>query len=113
MINYYVLLIFAPILLLTGIVDFFIPQQKSPASVAPAYNVFHIIFGLIGIALVYSQGESCIRTFNIGFGLIDLYQVAANRLDLFPKKYFRWQRADDILHIIIGIGLVLVGVFAV
>jgi hypothetical membrane protein len=112
MINYYVLLVFAPILLLTGIVDFFIPQTKSPASVAPAYNVFHIIFGLIGIALVFWRDESCIRTFNIGFGLIDLYQIAANRFDLFRKKYFRWRTADDVLHIIIGIGLVLVGVFA-
>jgi hypothetical protein len=110
--NFYVLLIFAPILLLTGIVDFFIPQTKSPASVAPAYNVFHIIFGLIGIALVLWQSKSGIRIFNIGFGIIDLYQIAANHLGLFPKRYFRWRLADDILHIIIGTGLVLVGVFA-
>jgi hypothetical protein len=29
---------------------------------------------------------------------------------LFPEKQFRWRRADDVLHIVIGIALVLIGV---
>lgn len=109
--NYYVLIVFAPLLILTGVAGFFIPKDKSLTSGAPAYNIFHIIFGIAGL-LVATHHYDQIRWFNIGFGLIDLYQAAASYLHWFPEKYFRWKRADDILHIVIGAGLVLVGVFA-
>lgn len=109
--NYYTLLIFAPLLVLTGILGFVIPAKKGLTSGATAYNVFHIVFGLVGLGVVYSQHDPCIRAFNIGFGVIDLYQAAASYLHLFPEKYFRWKRADDILHIVIGAGLVLIGLF--
>ena len=110
--NYYVLLIFAPLLILTGILGFIIPPKKGLTSGAPAYNTFHIIFGLMGLGVVYSQNMTCIRGFNIGFGLIDLYQAAASFLHLFPEKQFQWKRADDILHIVIGLALVLIGILA-
>ncbi|MGH9849247.1 MAG: hypothetical protein ACREBD_05255, partial [Blastocatellia bacterium] len=74
-------------------------------------NIFHIIFGLIGAAIVLSNHPTAIRTFNIGFGLIDVYQAVASYLALFPKRYFAWTRVDDVLHIVIGILLVLIGVF--
>ena len=109
-VNYYVLLIFAPLLILTGIAGFLIPERKSLTSGAPAYNVFHIIFGLGGI-MVATHHPDYIRTFNIGFGLIDLYQAAASYLHMFPEKYFRWKRTDDLLHVAIGAALVLVGTF--
>ena len=107
--NYYTLLIFTPLLILTGILGFVVPAKKGLTSGAPAYNVFHIIFGLIGLGIVYSQHDTCIRAFNIGFGAIDIYQAAASFMHLFPEKYFRWKRADDVLHIVIGAALVLVG----
>lgn len=107
--NYYVLLIFAPLLILTGVLGFVIPEKKSLTSGAAAYNIFHIIFGLIGI-MVATHHYDYIRAFNIGFGVIDLYQGAASFLHLFPEKHFRWKRADDVLHIVIGAALVLVGV---
>lgn len=110
--NYYVLAIFAPLLILTGILGFIIPAKKSLTSGAPAYNVFHILFGLIGLAAVYFGRDVCIRSFNIGFGVIDLYQAAASFWHFFPEKQFRWKRADDILHVVIGAALVLVGIFA-
>lgn len=110
MINYYVLIIFAPLLVLTGILGFIIPANKSLTSGAPAYNIFHIIFGISGI-MIASHHYDYIRVFNIGFGVIDLYQAAASRLHLFPEKQFRWKKADDVLHIVIGLILVLVGVF--
>ncbi len=106
--NYYVLLIFSPLLILTGILGFVIPEKKSLTSGAPAYNIFHIIFGLAGI-MVATHHHDYIRTFNVGFGVIDLYQAAASFLHLFPEKQFRWKRADDVLHIVIGAALVLVG----
>lgn len=108
--NYYVLVVFAPLLIVVGILGFIIPENKSLTSGAPAYNVFHIVFGLIGI-MIATHHESYIRHFNVGFGLIDLYQAAASYLHIFPEKQFRWKRADDILHVVIGLGLVVVGIF--
>jgi hypothetical protein len=99
------------LLIVVGVLGFLIPQNKSLTSGAAAYNVFHIIFGVIGAVIVYFNHEPCIRAFNIGFGLIDLYQAAASFAHLPPEKYFRWTRVDDILHIVIGVGLVLVGIF--
>ena len=112
MLNYYVLMVFAPLLVLTGLAGFVIPERKSLTSGAPAYNVFHIVFGLIGLGIVYTQHQACIRAFNIGFGLIDVYQAIASFLHIFPEKQFRWRRADDVLHIVIGIALVLIGALA-
>ena len=109
--NYYLLIVFAPLLILTGIAGFLLPQNKSLTSGALAYNCFHIIFGVVGLGLALLQNDAGIRAFNIGFGVIDLYQAAASFLHLFPKKHFRWKRADDILHVVIGVILVLVGIF--
>lgn len=109
--NYLTLAIFAPLLVLVGILGFVIPGRKSPTSGAPAYNIFHIGFGIIGAFAVLSGSEGAIRGFNIGFGLLDLYQALASFGDLFPKQYFRWTRVDDILHLIIGALLVLIGIF--
>ena len=111
-INYKVLLAFAPLLILIGILGFIIPPEKALTSGAAAYNIFHIVFGAIGLLVLLLKNESSIRLFNIGFGLIDLYQALASFADLFPEQYFGWTRVDDVLHIIIGAGLILVGIFA-
>jgi hypothetical protein len=111
MLNYYVLMVFAPLLVLTGLAGFVIPENKSLTSGAPAYNIFHIVFGVIGIACVVCGDPICIKGFNVGFGVIDLYQAAASFLHLFPERQFKWKRTDDVLHIFIGAFLVLVGVF--
>ena len=109
--NYYVLIIFAPLLIVVGILGFIIPEKKSLTSGTPAYNIFHIVFGLAGI-MIATHHYDYIKAFNIGFGLIDLYQAGASFLHIFPEKHFQWKRADDILHIVIGSGLVLTGLFA-
>jgi hypothetical protein len=107
--NTVVLAIFAPVLILTGALGFVLPP--GPMSAAPAYNIFHIAFGALGTALVLTRRDPAIRAFNIGFGLIDLYQALASALDLFPAEHFRWQTADDVLHVVIGAALVAVGLF--
>ena len=108
--NYYTLLIFAPVLILTGILGFVLPETV--LSGAPAYNVFHIIFGVIGLLSVLSKREVLIRGFNISFGLIDLYQAAASFMNWYPESHFRWRTGDDVLHIVIGAALILIGVFS-
>lgn len=110
--NYCALLVFAPVLAATGILGFVVPDSRSPTSGAPAYNVFHIIAGLIGIGLVYYNCAGCARGFNIVFGSIDLYQAVASVFGWFPRALFRWKRADDILHVVLGVGLVAIGLFA-
>jgi hypothetical protein len=112
-INYITLAIFAPVLILTGVAGFLIPAQQSLTSGAPPYNVFHIVFGLSGLIIVWSRKEQLISLFNAAFGLIDLYQALASRLSLPPKNYFLWTRVDDILHILIGLALVIIGCYGI
>ena len=83
----------------------------SLTSGAPAYNVFHISFGLFGLVVLLSRNEIAISAFNAVFGLIDLYQALASYLSLPPKDYFLWTRVDDILHVVIGLTLLGIGVF--
>jgi len=109
--NFLTLAIFAPILVLVGILGFIIPAQKSPTSGAPAYNLFHIIFGVFGAIIILAGYDGAVRTFNIGFGLVDLYQAVASYANLFPKEQFKWTRVDDVLHIVVGALLLLIGVF--
>ncbi len=109
--NYVTLMIFAPVLILTGVAGFLLPGDKSLTSGAAPYNIFHIISGSIGLALVLVRREQWIIGFNIVFGLIDLYQALASYTHLFPEQYFRWTRADDVLHIILGLTLVGIGYY--
>lgn len=109
--NYKVLFAFAPILILIGASGFVIPKEYALTSGAPAYNIFHLIFGAIGVLLLIFKHENSIRLFNIGFGLIDLYQAVAAFANLFPIRCFQWTRVDDLLHIVIGAALVAVGVY--
>ena len=91
-----VLRVFGPVLIVTGLLGF-------------AYNIFHLIFGGIGIACASSPRRRASQMFNIGFGAIDLYQAVASRRGWFPQRWFRWKKADDVLHLAIGAGLIVAG----
>lgn len=110
-INYKVLLVFAPVLVLIGISGFVIPPEKSFTSGATGYNVFHIVSGAVGFVVLLLKNENYIRGFNIGFGLLDLYQALASSLNLFPERYFRWTGVDDVLHVAVGAALVFIGLY--
>ena len=97
--------------MLIGVLGFALPAGTSPTSAEPAYNIFHICFGVIGLILVIFRYENPIRLFNIVFGLLDLYQAAASFTDAFPEQYFKWTTVDDVLHLVIGTALVLVGLY--
>jgi hypothetical protein len=109
--NYKVLAIFAPLLILVGVAGFLIPANKSLTSGAPAYNIFHIAFGMLGVLVLWSGKEKLISFFNAGFGLIDLYQALASYLNLAPEEYFLWTTVDDALHVIIGLTLLIIGCY--
>ena len=107
--NRKVLGVFGPVLILTGVGGFLLPPSLGLMSQAAPYNVFHIVFGCLGAALALRGVEGEIAAFNIGFGLIDLYQAVAHWTHLFPEQYFRWTAADDVLHVVLGLGLAAVG----
>jgi hypothetical protein len=107
--NQKALSIFAPILILIGIAGFVIPERYSLTSGAAPYNLFHIFFGAIGLMVVMTKSELLASLFNFGFGLIDLYQVLASVVGLTPIQYFHWTFVDDVLHVLIGFALVLIG----
>ena len=107
--NDLVLLVFAPILILTGIGGFFIPEDMALMSGAVPYNIFHIVFGIIGLVIWYVGTTYWAAMFNIGFGLIDIYQAFASYLKLPPTDAFQYTIADDVLHVVIGIFLCVVG----
>jgi hypothetical protein len=109
--NQKTLLIFAPLLILTGIAGFVIPERYSLMSGAAPYNFFHIIFGCIGLLVTMTNSDTLASSFNLGFGLIDLCQVLASVVGLTPIQYFHWTYADDVLHVLIGFALVIIGGF--
>lgn len=95
--------------MLTGIAGFVIPEQYSLMSGAAPYNLFHIIFGGIGLLLAMANNSLPASAFNLGFGLIDLYQVLASVVGLTPIQYFHWTYVDDVVHVLLGFALVLIG----
>jgi hypothetical protein len=109
--NFITLAIFAPVLIIAGLAGFLVPPEHSLTSGAPAYNVFHLVFGALGLLLAWKRNERWLSLFNFGFGLIDLYQALASVLHLPPENYFLWTRVDDILHVVIGLALVTIGAY--
>ena len=94
---------------MVGVAGFVLPQQLSLTSGAPAYNVFHLIFGLLGLLFLWLRKDWLVSSFNAGFGLIDLYQALASYAYLPPKQHFLWTGVDDILHVVIGTVLLVIG----
>lgn len=106
--NRKILRVFGPALILAGILGFAIPPELALMSGAAPYNVFHIAFGVLGVFLA-ARGERPSAWFNLGFGVVDLYQAAASWAGLFPKERFQWRLADDVLHVVIGLALAAAG----
>lgn len=111
--NQKTLMIFAPLLVLTGIAGFLIPAEYSLMSGAAPYNMFHLIFGALGLVLMSAKSDLLASSFNFGFGLIDLYQAIASAAGLTPIQYFHWTFVDDVAHVIIGFVLVLIGGYGI
>lgn len=109
--NVVLLSVFGPVLVLTGLAGFVVPPGLSLMSGAPAYNILHIAFGILGTILALSGTPRSAAGFNLGFGLIDLYQAAASAVGLFPSTLFAYRRMDDILHVVLGLVLIVVGMY--
>ena len=110
--NLHVLRLFAPVLIVVGVMGLVLPPSLAVTSGATPYAIFHVVFGAIGLGCVASRQFDAIRLFNLGFGLIDLYQAVASVTDLWPRSLFLWTRVDDGLHVVIGLALVAVALAA-
>ena len=111
--NQKTLMVLAPLLVLTGIAGFVIPQQYNLMSGATPYNMFHLICGTLGLLLISANSDLLASSFNLGFGLIDLYQVLASVVGLTPIQYFHWTYVDDVVHVLLGFALVIIGGYGI
>ena len=107
--NRWVIRIFAPVLVLSGIAGFFVPSDVALMSGAPAYNVFHLAAGTLGLLAAFAGGPRASAAFNFTFGIVDLYQAIASAAGLFPAALFAYRPADDVLHVVLGLGLAAIG----
>jgi hypothetical protein len=107
--NQQLLTVFAPLLILTGLLGFVLPESASLMSGATPYNVFHLIAGGIGLVIVVLRRGSAAILFNLVFGVIDLYQALAGIGGWFPADFFELRPADHVVHVLIGLLLVVVG----
>jgi hypothetical protein len=108
-INRRLLAVFGPILIIAGVAGFVVPPNLTLLSGAGPYNVFRIVFGVLGTALVLAGHPVGIATFNLGFGLIGLYQAVAGLVGLFPSARFAYRPLDHVVHVVLGLLLVVVG----
>jgi hypothetical protein len=107
--NVQLLTVFAPLLLLTGVLGFVLPASMSLMSGAPPYNVFHLLAGALGLGLVLTRRTGGVIAFNLAFGAIDLWQAVAGVTGLFPAQFFALRPADHVVHVVVGAVLVGVG----
>ena len=102
--------LFGPVLILTGVAGLLLPARLSLMSNAVPYDLFHIAFGLLGVALVAARSARGAALFNVGFGAVDLYQALAGLLGVFPAGFFHLKPADHAVHVVLGLLLVTFGV---
>jgi hypothetical protein len=110
--NLRLLALFAPVLIAAGVGGLLLPPELSPMSGAVPYDVFHILFGALGVTIVMARSARFAGLFNFGFGAIDLYQAAAGVLGVFPAGLFALRPADHLVHLALGVLLVGVGLRA-
>ena len=107
--NLLLLAVFGPVLIATGIGGLVLPPELALMSNAPPYDIFHIAFGALGLALVLARSARGAALFNSIFGAIDLYQAVAGVVGIFPAGVFALRPADHVVHVVLGLLLVGVG----
>jgi hypothetical protein len=108
--NLRLLAVFGPVLVVAGAAGMLIPPELALMSGALPYDVFHILFGALALAIVLARSGRAAALFNLGFGMIDLYQAVAGLLGVFPAAVFGLRPADHVVHVVLGLLLVGVGV---
>jgi hypothetical protein len=114
--NLILLGVFGPVLIATGVAGLLLPPRLSLMSNVAPYDVFHICFGTLGVAIVVARSARLAARsarlaalFNLTFGAIDLYQALAGVSGVFPAGVFQLRPADHVVHVVLGLLLVLFG----
>jgi hypothetical protein len=107
--NLRLLTVFGPLLIVTGVSGLLLPPGLSLMSGAAPYDIFHILFGALGLAIVLSRSARWAALFNLGFGAVDLYQALAGAIGFFPAGPFGLRPADHVVHVLFGLLLVAFG----
>jgi hypothetical protein len=107
--NLQTLTVFAPLLIVTGLLGFALPAEMSLMSGAAPYNVFHLVAGAVGLVPVLRRNLAGATSFNLVFGGIDLYQALAGLTGWFPAGLFALRPADHAVHVLVGSFLLGVG----
>lgn len=107
--NLRLLAVFGPVLIATGVAGLTLPPGLSLMSGAAPYDIFHIIFGTLGLAIVLARSARFAGLFNLGFGALDLYQAVAGAVGFFPAGPFGLRPADHVVHVLLGLLLVVFG----
>jgi hypothetical protein len=107
--NLRLLAVFGPVLIATGVAGLTLPPGLSLMSGAAPYDIFHIVFGTLGLAIVLARSARFAGLFNLGFGAVDLYQALAGVIGLFPAGAFGLRPADHVVHLVLGLLLVVFG----
>jgi hypothetical protein len=108
--NLRLLTVFAPVLIAAGVAGLTLPPRLALMSGATVYDLFHISFGLLGLAIVGARSARFAARFNLIFGAIDLYQALAGVVGFFPADLFALRPADHVVHVVFGLLLVGFGV---
>lgn len=104
--NRQLLALFAPLLLIAGVLGLIVPARLSLMSGAVPYDLFHLVFGVLGLLLVRFASPRGPLLFNLGFGLVDLWQAVAGVAGWFPAELFALRPADHVVHVLFGVVLV-------
>ncbi len=107
--NLRLLAVFGPVLIATGVAGLLLPPRLALMSNAVPYDLFHIVFGSLGLAIVVARSARAAALFNLGFGAVDLYQAVAGVTAVFPAEVFRLRPADHVVHLVLGLLLVVFG----
>ncbi|SRR6266566_5096460 len=127
--NRIVALVIGVVLLLVGIIGFFVPAENSTGvqalfgifDVDVVHNLVHVVTGILGIAAAFTGWS---RRFNQVFGII---YILLGLLGLIPALYFpagtygtdrglflglmHINAGDHVLHLVVGIVAAAVGFF--
>lgn len=107
--NLVVLGVFGPVLILAGVIGLILPAGAQLMSGAVPYDLFHIVAGTTGLALVWARRVRAVAAFNLMFGFVDLYQALAGVVGTFPAALFALRPADHVVHLVLGVPLVMIG----
>lgn len=82
------------------------------AGEAPAYAAFHAVAAVLALAAALVARGTAAPAFCLALGAADLYQAVASAAGWFPREAFRWTPTDDVVHLVLGPLLLVLGAAA-